>query len=143
MTYKIREDALTTEIYTELRAKVNFKEYPKEDVKEAIKNSIYTVVVFDEDRPIGIARIIGDNRIVFFIKDVVVDPEYQKLRIGNLLMKAMFEYIDKHACEGAYIGLMSTPQCTSFYKKHGFIERPTDGLGPGMVQFYSRKEVSV
>lgn len=103
MTYKIREDALTTEIYTELRAKVNFKEYPKEDVKEAIKNSIYTVVVFDEDRPIGIARIIGDNRIVFFIKDVVVDPEYQKLRIGNLLMKAMFEYIDKHACEGAYL----------------------------------------
>lgn len=143
MTYKIREGALSAEIYAELRAKVNFKEYPKEDVSEAIKNSIYTVVVFDEDRPIGIARIVGDNRIVFFIKDVVVDPEYQKLRIGNLLMKAMFEHIDKYACEGAYIGLMSTPQCTSFYKKHGFIERPTDGLGPGMVKFYSRKEVSV
>ena len=38
------------------------------------------VVVFDDKRPIGIARIVGDGRIAFFIKDVVVDPAYQKNR---------------------------------------------------------------
>ena len=140
MSYLIKDYALTPQIYCDLREKVEFKPYLVEDIEIALSNSLYTVVIFDKQIPIGIARIVGDDKIVFFIKDVVVDPQYQKLKIGSLLMKSMFDYISSKACEGAYIGLMSTPCCTDFYKKYGFIERPTDGLGPGMVKFYSKEE---
>ena len=85
MRFLCKENALTASIYIDLRRKVNFKEYRKEDVETAIANSLYSVVVFDDKRPIGIARIVGDGRIAFFIKDVVVDPAYQKNRIGNIL----------------------------------------------------------
>lgn len=70
-----------------------------------------------------------------------MDPAYQKNRIGNLLMQKLQEYLAGAACEGAYIGLMSTPNCVPFYKKHGFLERPCDGMGPGMVKFYDPCEV--
>ena len=115
MRFLCKENALTASIYIDLRRKVNFKEYRKEDVETAIANSLYSVVVFDDKRPIGIARIVGDGRIAFFIKDVVVDPAYQKNRIGNLLMQKLQEYLAGAACEGAYIGLMSTPNCVPFY----------------------------
>lgn len=141
MSLHCMDHALTADIYIGLRRKVDFKEYKKKDVEIALANSLYSIVVFDEERPIGIARIVGDGRIAFFIKDVVVDPAYQKNRIGNLLMEKLHEYLAATACEGAYIGLMSTPNCVPFYKKHGFLERPCDGMGPGMVKFYDPCEV--
>lgn len=139
MSYTCIRNALTSDMYIQLRQKVDFKEYQKDDVEIALHNSLCTIVVFDEQRPIGIARIVGDNRIVFFIKDVVVDPDYQKMRIGNILMDELNTYISEHACDDAYIGLMSTPGCIPFYKKHGFIERPTEGFGPGMVKFFKEE----
>lgn len=89
MSLRCMDHALTADIYIELRRKVDFKEYKKKDVEIALANSLYSIVVFDEERPIGIARIVGDGRIAFFIKDVVVDPAYQKNRIGNLLMEKL------------------------------------------------------
>lgn len=138
MAFSIVEDTLDAQTYYDLRKKVNFKEYALEDVKIALEHNLFSVVVYDEKRPIGIARIVGDDRIVFFIKDVVVDPAYQKQKIGDILMKAMFGYIEKKACDEAYIGLMSTPECTAFYEQYGFIKRPSKGLGPGMVKFFIR-----
>ncbi len=136
---RIVENGLTPQIYRDLRKTVNFKEYPDCDVAIAIKNSLYTVVVYDGDFPIGMARVVGDNRVSFFLKDVIVEKSYQKKKIGNLLMEKIFAYLEIHASDGAYVGLMSTPDGVAFYKKHGFIERPTDGMGPGMILFYTRK----
>lgn len=141
MELEIRENALTPEIYTELRKKVEFKEYGYEDIVVALHNSVYTVVIYDGNRPIGISRIVGDDRIVFFIKDVVVDPEYQKMKVGKLLMQSMFQYIAKKACQGAYIGLMSTACCVEFYEKYGFKRRPCEGMGPGMIKYFDKNEV--
>lgn len=138
--YQVLDDALTADIYIYLREKVKFAYYKKSDVEIALKHSLYSVVVFENDQPIGIARIVGDDRIVFFIKDVVVDPAYQKMKIGEILMKKLDAYIASKACDDAYIGLMSTVDGTPFYRKQGFIERPSVELGPGMVKFFNRKE---
>ncbi|MGX8833049.1 GNAT family N-acetyltransferase [Amedibacillus sp. YH-ame6] len=133
------DNSLNENIYRHLRSKVNFKEYSDEDVTIAIENSLYTVVVYDEEVPIGMARLVGDDRVCFFLKDVVVDPLYQKLKIGKMIMEHLFAYIDTKACDGAYIGLLSTPTCVSFYEKFGFLERPCENMGPGMIKFYEKK----
>ncbi len=136
--FKIVENGLTPQIYRDLRNTVNFKEYPDEDVAIALKNSLYCLVVYDGDIPIGMARIVGDNKVSFFLKDVIVEKSYQKRKVGSLLMDKIFEYLDNNASDGAYVGLMSTPDCVAFYEKHGFIQRPNDGMGPGMILFYTR-----
>ncbi|MEG0329430.1 MAG: GNAT family N-acetyltransferase [Longicatena sp.] len=140
MSFVVKGNALSVPIYMELRKKVNFKEYKPTDVAHAIEHSLYSVVVFDGMKPIGIARLVGDDRICFFLKDVVVDPDYQKMLIGNLLMEYIDKYIASKACDGAYIGLMSTPNCIRFYEKHGFEQRPNINMGPGMIKFYNRYE---
>lgn len=137
--YTVVENGLDATLYRMLREKVHFKEYEDNDVEIALKNSLYSVAIFDDSRPIGIARLVGDNRICFFLKDVVVDPEYQKLKVGSLIMQYIFAYIEANACDGAYIGLMSTPKCVSFYEKYGFVQRPCEGMGPGMILFHSKE----
>lgn len=140
MNIKIVKNGLTVDLYKKIRDTVGFKSYEDGDIDEAIKHSLYTVVVYDDDKAVGIARLVGDNRLAFFIKDVVTIPEYQNKSIGHLMMLNIFEYLDQHAAKGAYVGLMSTPGKESFYKKYGFIERPSEGFGSGMVMFYESKK---
>ncbi|CAM2799597.1 GNAT family N-acetyltransferase [Erysipelothrix tonsillarum] len=134
--YILVENVLTPALYREMHEVCHFKEYDLEDIKIALDHDLYDVVVYDGDRAVAIARVVGDGRIVFFLKDVIVHPDYQHQGCGELIMKAFFNYLSKHACKGAYVGLMATPGVEKFYAKYGFIERPTEGLGSGMVLFY-------
>ncbi|MEH7385795.1 GNAT family N-acetyltransferase [Bacillus sp. JJ1521] len=134
MLTKIK-NGLTPNIYFELRQKASFQEYSFHDVEIALKNTLFSIVIYEDDRPIGIGRVVGDDRIVFFIKDVVVDPEFRQRSIGKLVMESLLEYIEEKACSNAYVGLMATPNTEKFYEKFGFIQRPTDTLGHGMVKF--------
>lgn len=129
------ENALTTETYCRLRQAVDFRPYHAQDVAVALQNSLFTTEVRENGQTVGIARVVGDGRIVFLFKDVVVDPRYQGRGIGSLLMESLLRYVNAAGCEGAYIGLMATPGTEGFYEKYGFIRRPAPGLGHGMVQF--------
>lgn len=137
--FTVVENGLTADIYAILREKAHFKQYQQNDIEIALQHNLYSLVVYDQEKPVGIARVVGDNRICFFLKDVVVDPDYQKLKVGKLIMEYIFSYLDVYACEGAYIGLMSTPKCIPFYERFGFVQRPCEGMGPGMIQFYHKE----
>lgn len=43
-------------------------------MEAALEKTLYTVEARREGQTVGIARVVGDGRIVFFIKDVAVDP---------------------------------------------------------------------
>lgn len=139
MNIIIKKNALTPQVYTDLRKTADFIEYQASDICAALNNSLFSVVIYDDQKPIGIGRVVGDGKIAFFIKDVVVHPEYQNKSIGTMLMNAMMSYISEVACNQAYIGLMSTKGKEPFYKSFGFIERPNNQLGSGMVMFYDKK----
>lgn len=137
---KIVEQKLSPAVFLALREKAGFPFYSSEDSSEALDHTLYTVEIREEERTVGMARVVGDNRIAFFIKDVVVDPDYHGQGIGKLLLEAIFGYIRQHACKNAYVGLMATPGTEEFYEKFGFIRRPSPGLGCGMVQYLSPAE---
>lgn len=138
-----KENSLTVDLYVSLRERVGFYKYSREDVSHALKNTLYNLVVYDKKKdPIGMLRIIGDGKIVFFIKDFIVVPEYQKKGIGSLMFKRIWEYLERHACDNAYLGLMSTENSEGFYEKLGFIKRPSPGLGAGMVMFFKKNQIN-
>lgn len=137
----ITENKLSADIFSKLRSAKYFQEYELSDIEIALNNTLYSIVIYDDKEPIGMGRIVGDDRIAFFIKDVVVDSLYRKKGIGHLIMKKLLQYIDFKGCDKAYIGLMSTPGKESFYRKYGFIERPNEDYGHGMIKFLEKRRM--
>jgi len=133
--FGIEENGLTAEIYEKLRDLVAFQHYEKWDVEQALTNSLYTVVIWDEKRPVGMGRVVGDGKVAFFFKDIVVDPKYLKQGIGSMVMNALMKYVYKNGCNNAYLALLSTPGKEAFYEQFGFHVRPCKGLGSGMSQY--------
>lgn len=93
------------------------------------------MVAYVDGQVAGIGRVVGDGRIAFFIKDLVVLPQYQGDGVGTAVLRALITRIREHCCNHAYIGLMATPGKESFYEEHGFLRRPAPGYGSGLVQF--------
>ena len=138
MEYRIEKNALTPEAYEHLREKVSLQHYEREDVEEALAHTLFSVVVKEGEIPVGIGRIVGDGRIVFFIKDVVVEPKKQHCGIGRMIMEELMCYIKEHGCRNAYAGLMALTGKEGFYEKFGFRIRPYDGQGSGMTQLVNQ-----
>ena len=86
------------------------------------------VVLNEESKAIGMGRIVGDGAIYFYIQDIVVAPEYQKLGLGTAILHTLFEYIKAEAPEKAFIGLFSVPEAVDFYKKFTIEKRDLIGL---------------
>ena len=93
--------------------------------------------MLDDDKPIGMGRVVGDEAVISYIQDLIVIPEYQSRHIGSLLIEHIIEYVKSLTMDGSrmMLCLMCAKGREQFYEKHNFIARPTDALGPGMIQY--------
>ena len=93
--------------------------------------------VFDDDKPIGMGRVVGDMAVISYIQDLIIIPEYQSKHIGSMLIEHIIAYVKGITQEGTrmMLCLMCAKGREIFYEKHGFIARPTPELGPGMIQY--------
>lgn len=132
-----RNDEVNVDDYIQVRDTANFMPYSKSYHKESIKNSLHTCVIYKDNDPAAIARLVGDNKLTFFIKDVVVKPEYRGMGLGKKVLNDILNYIEENAAPNAYIALMASKESENFYKKFGFIKRPNDKFGSGMIKFKS------
>lgn len=104
-------------------------------MEEALENTLYSISAYDVDRLVGYGRIIGDKTIFLHIQDVVVDLEYQGKNIGTNIMKSLLKKIEEYKKINpnirTYLGASKGKE--EFYKKFGFVSRPNDELGAGMI----------
>ncbi len=136
--YQRVKNGLTPEIYEMLRKKVALQHYDQEDVVQALKHTLFSIVIKEDCVPVGIGRVIGDGRIAFFIKDVVVEPSKQHCGIGRMVMEELMCYIKENGCPNAYVGLMALTGKEGFYEKFGFHIRPYKEQGSGMTQLVNQ-----
>ncbi len=132
----IMEQLPTAREYNRLRAAVGWKTYDKFSAGRHLPASLYGVCARSGGEPVGMARVVGDGGLVFYIQDVIVVPEWQRRGIGTLLMDRVIEYVRQNAFEQSYVGLMSAKGKEPFYEKYGFTARPTHTLGAGMTIFW-------
>jgi GNAT superfamily N-acetyltransferase len=75
--------------------------------------------------------------VIDYIQDLVVRPEYQKDGVGRMIIERLIKYVKETKLPETEIMLclMCAKGREEFYKKFDFIARPTDALGPGMIQY--------
>ena len=102
--------------------------YP-ERLHKALLNSSTVFSAWENDRLVGLIRVLDDSEILAFIHYVLVDPEYQGLGIaGNLVEMVKGKYKSY-----MYIELMPEERKNaSFYQKHGF-KIMNDGVAMQLV----------
>ena len=111
----------------------------KDKIKLAIKRSLYFITAYEGKKLVGMGRIIGDEGYAFYIQDVIVLPDYQGKGIGKEMMDRIMAYFDKKGIRDAMIGLLAAKDKEKFYEKYGFIFRPNEKLGAGMVIFRNKQ----
>ena len=132
------ENVLKVYDYMALRKSVNFRTVDDLQAEKAIKNGLYNIMVKDDDKVVGMGRLVGDGYMYWYVQDVIVDPEYQGKGIGKEIMRYLTEYIENNSLPDTTvtIGLMAAKGKEEFYLKLGYFARPTDRYGPGMMKFH-------
>jgi ribosomal protein S18 acetylase RimI-like enzyme len=133
-------NTLTPELFLELYSAVGWEPPCLEQVAVALKNTLATFTCYEGSTPVGMVRLIGDGGMSFYIKDFAVIPSCQGKGVGTCLMTALEQYVEscKPAQWAVSLELISTKEAVSFYRKHGFEERPCDWDGPGMFKMIRR-----
>lgn len=129
------ENSVTAEELCFLQAAVGFGHANMEQADKAIKNSLFCVSAKVNGQIAGMGRIIGDGARIFYLQDVFIAPDYQRMGIGTEIVTRMVNYIRENAFEHAHtaIGLMAAKGKDDFYLKLGFRIRPNDKEGHGMM----------
>ena len=130
-------DYITTEEYMAMRKIVGWSEFPLEQASEGLKNSFILVCFRKNGKPVGIGRAVSDRGYVVYIADVIVVPEYQGQGLGREIMNTLMEKIRGSMKPGyrVMISLLAAKGKEEFYKKFGFVDRPSENFGCGMHQW--------
>ncbi len=94
----------------------------KEKEKTSLKNTV-SITARDQDRKnklVGYLRLLTDHAYMFYILDVMVDPDYRKLGIGKKMLEITVEQCKKQGF--IKIFLTAIPGSEPFYEKFGFKE---------------------
>ena len=131
-------DNITAEEYMSLRKMVGWVQFPLEEAQICIDNAYMVLCVRDDDKAIGVVRLLWDGGYIAFLSDVIVDPEYQGQGIGRKLVESCIERLKKDMKPGYKVKLTlnSAKGKEPFYEKFGFRVRPNEDAGPAMDQWF-------
>ena len=122
--YRLRERPPTNAEYRFLISAVGWADYTNVDVVDAaLAHSLYHVVALHEEAVIGMARVVGDGAMFFYIQDVVVAPAHQGRGVGTLLLERIMSYLKDAAPERAFIGLFAAEGTLPYYARFDFAVR--------------------
>lgn len=134
MVFEIKENALTAKDYQRLRTSVGWSVLPEQQIETALRNSLFTIAVTDQEQVVGMGRLVGDGCYICYVQDLVVLPDYQGKGIGKYMIERLVSYVNEKGIPDTNItlGLFAAMGKEGFYQKQGFHIRPSDNRGAGM-----------
>lgn len=110
-----------------LRSGMGNKDLKRSEI--ALKNSLFIVALYDEEKLIGFGRVVGDGGITYVVSDIMVDKDYQRRGLAEQVMKAIDGYFEENAHEDSYICLIANHPADLLYNKHKFEYLPENKYG--------------
>lgn len=139
--YWIKYAAPSAADFIALRASIGWGKTGVDMVTASLANSLFHVTIYQKneakgaDELVGMGRVVGDGAMYFYIQDVVVAANVQGQGIGKVLMTEIEAYLAQAAKKGATIGLLAAKNKEAFYRRFGYLQRPSESLGNGMCKF--------
>ncbi len=96
---------------------LNYVNQP-EMLKNAYANSLNIFGAYENEKLLGIIRVVGDGYSIVFIQDIIVLPEYQRQGIGTALLKRVLDTYE-HVYQKTLL-TDNTERTIRFYKSLGF-----------------------
>lgn len=137
-TVRVVGRMLTTAEYRNLIESVGWKSTQSDEMlRQKLDATLFIAVAenTETDEAIGCALVLGDGLSFFYIKDVMVNREWQRKQVGSAVMREVRRWLDAHAPEGALVGLFTGEGLAPFYQQTGF------GQAFGMIRIISRSEL--
>ena len=94
--------------------------------------ALFGAVAMADGQAVGCALLTGDGAGFYYVRDVMVHPDWQRRHIGSALMQTLMAQVGAHAPSGALVGLFTGGGLHDFYARFGF-HGPNNGLY-GMTQ---------
>ncbi len=63
----------------------------KDKLKTAVQNSTYVASAWYNEELIGLARVMSDDVSIFYLQDILVEPNYQRKGVGRMLLNNCLE----------------------------------------------------
>jgi GNAT superfamily N-acetyltransferase len=89
---------------------------PRERTERAIQNSL-EFGIYDEDKQIGVARVVSDYSIFAYLCDVFIHEDYRAHGLGKWLLQTILEHPDLRETRRWVLG---TNHAHALYKQFGF-----------------------
>jgi GNAT superfamily N-acetyltransferase len=131
------DNGVTAELLSRFRQSVHWSDKPLHQFKKALENSLFSVAAVCDGKTVGIGRLIGDGVTDWYLKDIIIHPDYQGKGIGRALMEYLLRHITDNSLPETTvtISLLAAKGKEPFYEKLGFRVRPNDHEGAGMLQY--------
>jgi GNAT superfamily N-acetyltransferase/uncharacterized glyoxalase superfamily protein PhnB len=86
--------------------------------------AVYAVVAEDtaSGEVIGCALLPGDHATFYYVKDIMVHPNWQGKRVGTALMQALIHWLERNGADNALVGLFAQETLEPFYQQFGFAQ---------------------
>jgi GNAT superfamily N-acetyltransferase/uncharacterized glyoxalase superfamily protein PhnB len=113
----------TVKEYQHLASSVGWTLFLNDSVVEKILAApLFAVVAEDPESSevIGCGLLLGDHASFYYIKDVIVHPDWQGKHVGTALMKELVRWLESNAANNALIGLITGENLADFYQQFGF-----------------------
>lgn len=124
--------------YNNLRVGAGWRSLSLEQAEEGLSNSAFLISTWDEEKPVGVARVISDCGYIYLIVDVIVNPDYQGQGIGRHMIEEIEAWLlqEKEGKPTMMVYLMAAEGKEGFYEQFGFKRRPGKGyMGAGMTKW--------
>ena len=113
----------TVKEYQHLASAVGWSLYSKDEIVEKLLTAPLFAVVAEDSKSsevIGCALLLGDHASFYYVKDLIVHPDWQGKHVGTALMKGLILWLENNAADKALVGLITGENLRSFYQQFGF-----------------------
>lgn len=86
-------------------------------LEQAFQNSLRVYGAYEQDRLIGLIRVVGDGHSVILIQDIIVHPDRQRRGIGSTLIRKVLQ---EYKVYQTHLFTDDTEKTIAFYQSMGF-----------------------